>query len=103
MEETKTDKRTKEFKSQQTDKTQFDILKESGMPIKMAMFKSAVKFLQDTPQTEYHDPSTAVNTPSTLQRAKQAKMWFTPHGLLCERLNQRMIVPLSNVGYSIAL
>lgn len=104
MEETqKIDKRTKEYKSSNLIGEpihipgSYETLKNAGIPIKMAMFKTAVKFLNEAPQTEFHDPSTKA------RMDKSATMWYTPHGLICEKKGQTMIVPLATVGYSLPL
>jgi hypothetical protein len=106
MEETqKIDKRTKEYKTktinnieyETTDTTPYQALKNAGIPIKMSMFKTAVKFLNEAPQTEFHAPETKARMDKT------ATMWYTPHGLLCEKKGQTMIVPLATVGYSLPL
>lgn len=100
MEEVKIDKRTKGYKhlAEGAKESQaIETLKEAGIPIKMAMFKIAVKFLNEAPETAYYDPKDGAKP------NKSATMYYTPHGLLCEKKQQKMIVPLGNIAYALAL
>lgn len=97
MEETT--KKTKASKSIQTDKTQVDLLKESGIPLKRVVLSYAVLFSgsSETAQREFHDPST------NPRAQKRAKCWFTPHALIIERNNETKILPPSLINDSIVL
>lgn len=69
---------------------------EIGIPIKKAVFHRAVLFDHKTsaPETAYYSPTYGKD----LKKHKVARMWYTPHGLICEQNDQWKIIPLANVS-----
>lgn len=119
MEETqKIDKRIKSYKTTvthtdipETNDTRIEAvpsnyaaLKIMGIPLKMIVTRYAIKFIgkNEAPQTSFYDP-TDYKGSSTPTLDKRAKMWYTPHGVICERNDQIKIVPLANIIDNILL
>ncbi len=91
-----------ELKSTKTDKTQIDILIESGIPLKMAVFHRPIKSIMGEPEFAFYvketDPKKVSPKPSRI-----AKMWYTPHGLVTLQKDQFKLIPLANVSETIVL
>lgn len=112
MEESKVDKRTKEYKTNLTqinkpeetkasykylvDENLWDSLKESGFPVKEAVFHRTVKSGSGEPETAFYA--------SGAKPSRTASMWYSPCGLLCEQAKEKkVIIPLANVVYALPL
>lgn len=96
--ESKTDKRTKEYKviNEKPQTTAFEILKQTGIPVKEAVFHRTVKSWNGEPETAFYATG---GKPS-----RTATMWFTPHGLACEQAKgKKILIPLANIVYAIPL
>lgn len=99
-EESKIDKRTKEYK--QSDKSKAEILIESGIPLQMAVFHRTVLSHGDKqggtgiPETGLFAPSPK-GSPQAAKPSRTANMWYTPHGVVVEQRGRYKIIPLANV------
>lgn len=67
-----------------------------GIPIRKAVFHRTVLFeyAGGTPESAYYAPEWSEN----VKKHKMARMWYTPHGLVCEQNSLYKIVPLANVS-----
>lgn len=69
---------------------------ENGIPVRKAVFHRTVIFHSHlaSPETCYMSPSWAKDT----KKQRTARMWLTPHVLLCEQAGEYKFIPLANVS-----
>lgn len=69
---------------------------ENGIPVRKAVFHRTVIFdyAGGTPETAFYCESWSKD----MKKNKIAKMWYTPHGLVCEQAGLFKIIPLANVS-----
>lgn len=82
-----------------------DDLIDMGIPLSMAVFKQTVRSIDGTPETAFYAPNT--NGPNS-KAYRTARMWMTPHGVLCMQSNKLMpafykLIPLGAVADTIVL
>lgn len=75
---------------------QLEELIENGIPVRKAVFHRTVLFdyAGGTPESAFFSPEWAQD----VKKQRVAKMWYTPHGLVCEQNGMWKIVPLANVS-----
>lgn len=98
LEEQKIDKRTKEYKTQNitASRAKIEALKESGIPLKMAVFHRAIRSFDGTPETAFYS--------GEAKKSRIALMWLTPDILLCEQQGGHYkLIPTANVSDTIVL
>lgn len=71
-------------------------LMENGIPIRKAVFHRTVIFdyAGGTPEYAFYSPEWSKD----IKKNRVAKMWYTPHGLICEQNGHFKIVPLATVS-----
>lgn len=74
---------------------QVEELIANGIPVRKAIFHSTILFDygSNTPETVLFSPDWSEHT----KKNKVARMWFTPHGLICEQMGIYKIIPLAMV------
>jgi len=68
---------------------------ESGIPLRKVVFGRTVIFegQNATPEFAFYDPNHSQGSIAN----RKAKLWYTPHGVICEQRGVYKLVPLSNV------
>lgn len=99
MEETKTESKKLEKQKKQESAKPIDPrtvkmiqeLIDIGIPLRKVVFARSVISLHNEPEFAFYTPEPNVRPSRT------AKMWYTPHGVLCEQKCGYKLIPLANV------
>ncbi len=75
----------------------FKELMDAGIPLQKAIFWEPVISFKNEPETALYNKIT-VSKPS-----RTANIYFTPHGVVAEQDGYCLIIPLSNVKYTVVL
>lgn len=81
---------------------------DNGIPLKMAVFhRTVLSFgnfgtVTGEPENAFWAPSGDKTKPNA-KPSRTAKMWYTPHGLVCEQHGIYKIIPTANVSDTIVL
>lgn len=70
---------------------------EIGIPLKKVVFSRTVMSFENQPEFALFTPE------PNLKASRIAKMWYTPHGVVCEQKGLYKIIPLANVLDTVVL
>lgn len=62
-----------------------------GIPLRKVVFGRTVVSITGEPEFAFYSPE------PNLRPSRVAKLWYTPHGIVCEQAGSYKIIPLANV------